>query len=154
MSVTIKVLSMWCNTPLPTFSTAQNSFWTDWFWRLLVLPPFVFHLFHIGKMFPFGDFFHLGKQNKSGRYQVNREGGAWGHAVFGQKLLNIQCGVGRCTHKSPKKWANVLKESSEKKSLKQNAASHNKARWYTDRDGFLVHLAGEAYTTMGLPSRR
>ena len=35
------------------------------------------------------------------------------HAVFGQKLLNTQHGVGRCAHKSPiMKWANVMKESS------------------------------------------
>ena len=40
---------------------------------------------------------------------MNREGGAQGHAVFAQKLLNTQCGVGRYAHKSPiMKWANVL----------------------------------------------
>ena len=34
------------------------------------------------------------------------------HADFGQKLLNTQCGVGRCARKSPiMKQANVLKES-------------------------------------------
>ena len=37
------------------------------------------------------------------------------YAVFGQKLLNIQCDVGRCALKSPiMNWANVLKESSKK----------------------------------------
>ena len=40
---------------------------------------------------------------------MNREGGTEGHAVFGQKLLNSQRGVGRCTGKSPiMKWANML----------------------------------------------
>ena len=32
-----------------------------------------------------------------------------GHAIFGQKLLSTQCGVGRCTHKPLiMKWANTL----------------------------------------------
>ena len=46
---------------------------------------------------------------------MDTEGGVWGdHAIFGQKLLNMQCGAGRCTHKSPiVKWANVFKESSK-----------------------------------------
>ena len=41
------------------------------------------------------DFFHPGKQKKiiSGQDGVNWEGWAWGHAVFGQKLLNTQCKV-------------------------------------------------------------
>ena len=80
---------------------------------------FFFHLFHIGKTFSFEDSFHPGKQtNKQngtrGRDWVNREGRERGHAVFGQKLLNTQCGVGRCAHKSPiMKWAVTLKESSK-----------------------------------------
>ena len=61
------------------------------------------------------------------------------HAVFGQKLLNTQHGVGRCARKSPiMKWANSLKVF-EKTSLKLNAASHNNTSWYTDTDGFLEH---------------
>ena len=64
--------------------------------------------------------------------------GHGGHAVFGQKLLNIQGSVGRCTHKSPiMKRANVL--SLQKNSLKLNTASHNSASWYTDTGGFLEH---------------
>ena len=44
-----------------------------------------------------------------------REWGHGDHAIFGQKLLNTQCGVGTCTPKSPiMTWANTLKESSEK----------------------------------------
>ena len=70
--------------------------------------------------------------------QVNREGGRQGQAVFGQKLLNTQHGVGTC--KSPiMKWANALKESLKKNSLKLNTASHNNASWFTDTDGFLEH---------------
>ena len=60
------------------------------------------------------------------------------HAVFGQKLLNIQHGVGRYAHKSPTmKWANTL--SLQKNSLKLNAASHNNTSWYTDTGGFLEY---------------
>ena len=71
---------------------------------------------------------------------MNREDEAWagGHVVFGQKVLNSQRGVGRCTPKSPMmKWAKAL--SLQKNSLKPNAASHNNARWSTDTDGFLEH---------------
>ena len=74
--------------------------------------------------------------------QVNRKGWVWGSCHFGQKMLNIQHGVGRCACKSPiMKWANALKESSKKKknSLKPNAASHNNTSWDTDTDGFLEH---------------
>ena len=60
--------------------------------------------------------------------------GHWDHAVWSQKLLNTQPGVGRCAHKSPiMKWANALKE------LKPNTTSRNHASWYTDTDGFLEH---------------
>ena len=66
--------------------------------------------------------------------------GHGGHDIFGQ-LLNTQRGVGRCASKLPiMKWANVLKESSKKYSLKPNAASHNNASWHTDTDGFLECL--------------
>ena len=63
-----------------------------------------------------------------------------GHAIFGQKLLSTQCGVGRCTHKPLiMKWANTLSLQKKKKSLKLNTASHNNTSWCTDTDGFLEH---------------
>ena len=66
---------------------------------------FLFHLLYIGKTFPFEDFFHLGKQKEkkshSGRDWVNREVECGGHTVFGQKVLNTQCGVGRSACKLP-----------------------------------------------------
>ena len=41
--------------------------------------------------------------------------GHGGHAIFGHRLLNTQCSVGRCACKSPIiRWAKTLKESSEK----------------------------------------
>ena len=38
-----------------------------------------------------------------------------GQAIFGQKLLNTQCGVGRCAHKSPTmKWAKAMRVFNKK----------------------------------------
>ena len=103
-SVTFKILTIWCNTPIKAFfSTAQNSFWTRQFWCLLVLLPFFcFTSSTLGKMFPFEDFFHLGKQQKS-HSKIGWIGrvGHKGHAISGQKLLSTQGGVGRCTGKPP-----------------------------------------------------
>ena len=63
-----------------------------------------------------------------------------GHAIFGQKLLNTQHSVGSYTCNSPiMKWANTLKESSKKISLKPNTASHNNASWCTDTDRLPEH---------------
>ena len=70
--------------------------------------------------------------------------GLRGHDVFGQKLLNIQNSVGRCTHKSPiMKWANTSKVFK-----KLHCSLYNNASWYTDTDGFLEHSpSGEACNT-------
>ena len=87
---------------------------------------FCFTSFTSAKRFSLRTFFHWGnKKSRLGWDRVNRKGGAGGHAVFVQKLLNTQRDVGRCAGKSPiMKWANTLKESS-KNSPKLNAASHN-----------------------------
>ena len=57
------------------FSTAQNSFWTRWFWCLLVFLLFfiLFHLFHI--TIPFEDLFHPGKQQKLLAVRLGEQGG-------------------------------------------------------------------------------
>ena len=113
----------------------------------------------LARHFPLCTFFTQGNNQKKKFYwgQIGwiRRMGQEGHAVFGQKLLNNQCGIGRYTCKSAMmKWANALKESS-KNSLKPNAASSNNASWHTDTDGFLKHSpSSEACTTRGLPSRR
>ena len=94
-------------------STAENCFWTRWFWCLLVLLPF---FSSISNTFPFEDFFHPEKQKKVARDEIVWVGrvGHRGHAVFGQKLLSTQCGMGMCARRSPvMKWANGLKESSK-----------------------------------------
>ena len=96
---------------------------SNWFLNLsimilLVSLLFLFHLFHVGKMFPSEDTFPPEKQTK----KVSQGGIGWigrvgqgGSAEFGQKLLNTQWSVGRCTRWSTiMKWANVLKESSKK----------------------------------------
>ena len=70
------------------FYIAQTSFWTCRVWCLLVLLPFLFHLFHMGKMFPFEDLFHTGKQTKKvtrGQHLVNRDGGSQGSCPFWSK---------------------------------------------------------------------
>ena len=75
-------------------------------------------------------------------------------AIFGQKLMNTQHSVGRYAHKSAiMKWANVLKESSKKNSLKPKTASHNNASCYTDTGGFLEHSPsrGSLYVVQGAP---
>ena len=55
-------------------------------------------------------------------------------------FLVQNCWTLRCTCKSPiAKWANALKESSKKNSLKLNTASHNNTSWFTATDGFLEH---------------
>ena len=120
------------------FSTAQNSFWTCQFWWLLVLLPFFVSLLPHQKMFPFEDFFHPGKQTN--RQKVTQGEIRWmgimgyrAHGIFGQKLLNTQFSVGRCTHKSPiMKWANMLKECSKKFTEAEHSLSQlgQLVHWY------------------------
>ena len=126
------------------FFTAQNSFWTCWFWCLLVLLPFfVSPLPHQQNLFLWGYLSSMEANKKFTQGEIRWLGraGHSGHAVFGQKLPNTQHGVGRCTRKSPiMKWANAPKEKSlHKHSLKLNATSHHNASWYTDTDVFLEH---------------
>ena len=81
------------------FCTAQNSFWTCWFWCLLV-----FVLFFVStpphQQSILKTFFHQRNKQKihSGWDKVSSEGSAMGSCHFGAKLLNIQ---GRCACKSP-----------------------------------------------------
>ena len=87
-SVTFKVLSFDAMRLLRFFSTAQNSFWTLWFWCLLVL-LLLFHLFHVSKPFPFEDFFHAGNKKVTwGEIVWTGRMVARGHAGFGQTLLD------------------------------------------------------------------
>ena len=87
------------------------------------------------KGFHLRTFFIRGNKKKchSGWDWVNREAGQGCHAILGQKLLNIQHGVGRCARKSPiMKWANVLKESSKKFTDVEHSLSqqHQLVHWY------------------------
>ena len=69
---------------------------------------FLFYFFRIHRMFPF----EYTKSLEAG----SDEQGEWGLeviAVFGKKLLNTECGVGRRDHKSPiMKWTDMWKASS------------------------------------------
>ena len=61
------------------FPSAQNSYWTCRFWRLLVLLSFfVSPLPHWQNVSLWGLFSSRERKKRcTGRYQVNREGGAW-----------------------------------------------------------------------------
>ena len=129
---------------LDTFSTAEKSFWTHWFWCLLLLLLFfLFHLFHISKMLSFEDFFHPGKQRKGSLFepdQVNREGGAWESCCCWSKTAEHSAQVrdahSLITHCAMGKH---VKKVFQKNSSKPNTASHNNASWCTDTDGLLEH---------------
>ena len=102
-----------------SFSTAQNRFWTHWFWCLLVLLPFFASPLPHQQNISLWGCFPSGKQKKDTLVKiwdswVGRVG-HWGHAVLGQKLPNTQHGVGRCTGTSSiMKQAHALKEFSKK----------------------------------------
>ena len=66
------------------FSTAQNSFLIHQFWCLVVLLPFLFHVFHTGKTFPFEEMFSFiwGKQSCVGWDEWTRRVGHGGHCSF------------------------------------------------------------------------
>ena len=61
------------------------------------------------------------------------------HAVFWSETAGCSVWCGQVCKSPVMKWANMLKESSKKNSLKPNAASHNNASWSTDTDGLLEH---------------
>ena len=88
------------------FSMAQNKFWIRRFWCLLVLLPFFCFSSSVwAKRFPLRIFFiwvnKPKKKNCLERDWVNREGGAWGHSIFRQKLLNTLHGVAGALRNHP-----------------------------------------------------
>ena len=107
------------------------------FLNSLILMPFnasaifCFTSSTFARHFPLKTFFTWGnKTSCSGRDWVK-----WhrGNTIFGQKLLNTQHGVGRCTGKSSiMKWANMLKESYKKITDAKSSFSQQRqlVRWY------------------------
>ena len=96
------------------FPSAQNHFWTHQFWYFLVLLLFFVSPLPHWKNISSEDFFSSGETNKVTQGKIRWLGrvGHGGHAGFGQKLLNTECSVGRCAHKSPiMKWMDILTES-------------------------------------------
>ena len=108
-SVTFKVLSIWCNTPIDMVFHFSKSIWTHQLMPFSASAVFFFLLFHIRRTFPIESFFSPRETEKSslGQGQVNRQGGAWGLSCFGWKTA-ATCSAGRCTRESPiMKWANA-----------------------------------------------
>ena len=91
----------------------------------------------LAKHFSLRIFFIWGNKKNVSHSQIRwiRRVGHGSHAIFGPKLLNTQCSVGRCADKLPiTKWANVLKESSKKftkaeRSLSQQCQLVHWYRW-------------------------
>ena len=112
-----------------------------------VLMPFsgaaffcLFRLFHISKMFPCEDIFHPRKQQKITQGEIGWIGRVRHriHAVFGQKLLNTQHGVGRCAREMGKHIERIFKK--KKKIIEAHRGlSPDSTSWYTDTDGSLAH---------------
>ena len=102
---------------------------------------FLFHLFHICKMFPFEGFFSYREiKKKSLRMRLGGEGG-WdiGVLLFWVKncwTLNEVWAGALIYHPS---WNGQTHGVLKKNSLKLNTASDNTASWYTDTDGLLEH---------------
>ena len=108
------------------------------YWHILV--PFsasvmlCFTFSTSAKYFPLRTFFIQGNKRKQTKVAWGETGwivrvGHGGRAVFGQKLLNTQHGVVRCTRKSPvMKWANMLKSQSLQKNFTEAEHSLSQQR--------------------------
>ena len=136
-SVTFKVRSIWCSTPIElVFSHCSEQCLTS-----SILLPFrasaivCFVSSTLAQNFPLRTFFSSGETKKVTQGEIVLIGrmGHGSQADFGQKLLNTQRGVGRCAHKSPiMKWANVLEESSKKFTEAELSLSQQRqlVHWY------------------------
>ena len=101
------------NTPIKTFFHCSKQFFNSF-----TLMPFSASAVLCytsstlsGFVFLWGLFNWGNKNVAQGWDRVRWRVGHRGHAIFGQRLLNTQCGVGRPTYKSSiLKWANTLKE--------------------------------------------
>ena len=118
------------------FSTAQNSFWTCWFWCLLVLLLLFLvsplpHWQNISLWGPFSS--EETKKKLLGVRLVNKEGGAQGVKLFWVKncwMLSMVWAGALVNH--PSGNGQMRWESLKKNSLKLNAASHKMpaGTWY------------------------
>ena len=122
--VILKVISIWCDTPIETFFPTE-------FLNLLILMSFsafahLFHLFYTGKTFPFEDFFHTrGKKKKRSLGVSSDEQGGWGMGVV--PFLVKNCWILSVV------WAGTLSRNVQmcwmsSKKRRPTTASHN-ASW-------------------------
>ena len=120
------------------FSTAQNSFWTHRFLCLLCFCPFLLHLFHIGKTFPFEDSSSREtKKSCSGQVRLGKQGG-WGTGVMQLLLRNcwtlgeVWAGalVNHPTWNGQTHWKSLQKKFTEaERSLSQQCQLVHWYRW-------------------------
>ena len=119
--------------PPPT--TAWNSFWTRWFWCLLVLLPFFcFTSSMLTKRFSLRTFFYPGKQKKVVQGEIRWIGrvGHEGSCHFWSKTAESQRGVDRGTFKSPiMKWANMLRLLKKFTEGEHSLSQGQVVRWYS-----------------------
>ena len=118
------------------FCTAQNSFWTRQFWRLLELLPFFVSPLPHQQNFSLWGYFSFGETKKmlfgerSGEME-ERDMGVM--TCLDKNLLSTQHGIGRFTRKSPiRKWVNVLslqKFTESEHSLSQQCQLVHWYRW-------------------------
>ena len=137
------------------FFSWSEQFWTWLLWRLLLFLTFFVSPLSHWQNISLGGHFSSGETNK----QKNCSRQDWvngGHAVFHQKLLNVQRGVGWCAcNSSIMKWANTLKDSSIKMHWSQRQPlTTTPAGALTQMGSWNTHLVGEACTTRCPPSGR
>ena len=86
---------------LRLFSTAQNGFWTCWFWYLLMF--FCFTSSTSAEVSLWGRFSSRETKKKSGWGKMGWKAKVRhrNHVIFGQNLLNTQHSVGRCVVTCP-----------------------------------------------------
>ena len=119
------------------FFHCSNSFWTWRFWCLLVLlPVFISPLPRQQSISPWG-VFSSGKTKKNVAQGQKKWIGRVGNralALFGQKLLNTQHGVGRCALNHPSwnghtRWIFKKKVTKTEHSLSQQRQPVHWNRW-------------------------
>ena len=144
---------------LKHFPLLKTVFEVPRFWCFLVLLPFLFVCFTssaLAKSFPSRTFIIQGHK-KVAQEEIRWIGwvGHRDYANFGQKLLNTQHGVGRCTRNHPS-WIGQTHWKSSKKIhwSRRQPLTTTPASTLMHMGSENTHPAREAYITRDLPSTR